>query len=235
LHGAITTDLDLSSPRTIGQIVQTGLRLYARLPVLFLFPAGVVVVPYEVVVVLLEHGNGRISVRTALILGIVGFALINPCIAAIQVQAILDLGIGKRPRIADMIRRGLVVLPVVAAADIIAGIGITIGVICFVIPGIFLAIRWICVAQAAAVERTDWPTALRRSGELARRNYWRILGLLIIVAILNQIPADVTGTGTHLARTIVGIALAIVAISFGTMLTNLLYFDLRAREATAVA
>jgi hypothetical protein len=233
--GASTTDLDLSGPRTIGQILGTGLRLYARLPLLFLLLAGILVVPYEVVVVLLEHGKGGLSLGTELVLLLVELALIDPCIAAVQVQAIIDLGEGRRPRITDVIRRGLTVLPVVAAAEIIAGIGIAIGVICFIIPGVLLAIRWAVVAQAAAVERTDWPGALRRSGELARRNNWRILGLLVIVGVLNELPADVTGTGNHLGATVVGIALAILVHSFGTLLMNLLYFDLRAREATAVA
>jgi hypothetical protein len=232
--GDPTTDLDLSGPRTIGQILGTGLRLYLRLPLLFLSLAAIVVVPYEVVVVLLEHGKGGLPVGTELLLVLVELALIDPCIAAVQVQVVLDLGEGRRPQITDVIRRGLAVLPVVAAAEIIAGIGIAIGVLCFVIPGVLLALRWAVVAQAAAVERTDWPGALRRSAQLARRNYWRILGLVFIVGILNEIPADVTGPGKHLGVAIIGIVLAILVHSFGTLVTNLLYFDLRAREATAV-
>jgi hypothetical protein len=232
--GDPTTDLDLGSQRTLGQILGTGLRLYLRLPLLFLFLAGIVVVPYEVVVVLLEHGKGGLSVGTELVLLLVELAVLDPCIAAVQVQAVLDLGDGQRPQIRDVIRRGLAVLPVVAAAEIIAGIGIAVGVLFFVIPGVLLAIRWAVVAQAAAVERTDWPGALRRSAQLARHNYWRILGLLLIVGILNEIPADVTGTGSHLGAAIVGIALAILVHSYGTLVTNLLYFDLRVRETTAV-
>jgi hypothetical protein len=233
--GQPITDLDLERQRTLGEILGTALRLYARAPLLFLFLAGIVVLPYQIAVVLLEHGKAQSSVGTAFLLGLLGLALINPCIAAVQVQAILDLGQGERPRVGDVIRRGLNVLPVVAAADIIAGIGVAIGLVCFIVPGLFLAIRWSVVAQAAAVERTDWPTALRRSGQLARRNYWRILGLLFIAGLLNEIPADVTRTGSHLGLTIVGIALALLAGSFGTLLINLLYFDLRARENPPVA
>jgi hypothetical protein len=233
--GEPITDLDLERQRRLPEILGTAIRLYGRAPLLFLFLAGIVVVPYEVAVVLLEHGKGQSSTGTAFLLGLVGLALVNPCIAAVQVQAILDLGQGERPRVADVIRRGLSVLPVVAAAEIIADIGIAIGFVCFLIPGVLLAIRWAVVAQAAAVERTDWPTALRRSGQLARRNYWRILGLLFIGGILSEVSADVVGTGSHLGSTIVGIALAVLAGSFGTLLINLLYFDLRARENAPLA
>jgi hypothetical protein len=229
------TQLDLNRPRSIGEILAMSLRLYGRLPLLFLFLAGIVVVPYEVVVVLLQHGKGGVAVGTELILALVELALIDPCIAAVQVQALLDLGDGRAPQIQDVIRRGLAVLPVVAAAEIIAGIGIAAGVLFFIIPGVILALRWAVVAQVAAVEHTDWPTALRRSAVLARRNYWRILAILATVGILNQIPGDVIGAGTRLGSTIVGVALAIVVHSFGTLMISLLYFDLRARESAPVA
>jgi hypothetical protein len=228
--GNRTTELSLDDQRTIGQIFRTALRLYAQLPLLFVFLAGIVVVPYEVVVVLLEHDKGGLSVGTELVLLLVELALVHPCIAAIQVQAIIDLGEGKPPQIIDVIRRGLTVLPVVAAAVIVAGIGIAIGTLFFVIPGVILALRWAVVAQVAAVERTDWLTALRRGGELTRLSYWRILGLLVVVGILNQLPADVIGSANQLVATIAGVAVAILVHSFGTLATNLLYFDLRTRQ-----
>jgi hypothetical protein len=233
--GEPITDLDLGRQRKLGEILGTAIRLYGRAPLLFLFLAGIVVVPYEVVVVLLQHGKGGLAVGSELILALVELALIDPCVAAVQVQAVLSIGDGERPQIPDVIRRGLIVLPVVAAAEIVAGLGIALGALFFVIPGVLLAIRWAVVAQVAAVEHTNWPTALRRSGQLARRNYWRIFGILLIVGILNEIPADITGSGNHLAATIIGIALAILVHSFGTLLTNLLYFDLRARENAPLA
>jgi hypothetical protein len=225
------TDLDLRRPRTIAEILGASLRLYARLPLLFIFLAGIVVVPYEVVVVVLSNGRGTLSVSTELILLLIELALIDPFIAALQVQALVTMGDGERPEIKDVIRRGVAVLPVVAAAEIIAGIGIAVGVLFFIIPGLILALRWAVVAQVAAVEHTNWPTALRRSGELARRNYWRILMILVIVGILNELPADVTGSAGHTGPVIAGIALAVIVHSFGTLLTSFLYFDLRARES----
>ncbi len=230
-----STELDLKRPRPIIDILATALQLYGRQPLLFLLLAGIFVVPYEVIVVLLEHGKGSVTLGTELVLLLVQLALVDPCIAAVQVQALLDLGDGQQPRIGDAINRGLYVLPVVAAAEIIAGIGIAVGVLFFIIPGLILALRWAVVAQVAAVERTNWPTALRRSAELTRRNYWRIFAILVMVGIMNQIPADVTGTGKRLGATLIGVALAILAHSFGTLMTSLLYFDLRAREATPLA
>jgi hypothetical protein len=226
-------DLDLNRPRTIGEIFRTAVQVFVRSPLLFLFLAGIVVVPYEVVVLLLSHGKGSLSTGTEFVVLLVALALVNPTVAALEVQAVLSLAEGQRPQLADVFRRALVVLPVVAAAEIIASLGTAAGFICFFVPGLILALRWAVVAQVAAVEHTNWPTAIRRSGELARGNYLRIFAVLLMVAVANLIVSLVIGKNSGSA--VLGIALAIVAQSFSTLLTSFLYFDLRAREATSIA
>lgn len=225
------TDLDLNRQRTIGEIFRTAVQLFVRMPLLFLFLAGIVVVPYEVVVVLLAHGKSGLGVGTELIVLLVAWAVIAPTVSALVVQALLSLGEGEHPRIADVFRRALPVLPVVIAAEIIAGLGIVAGFICLIVPGLYLELRWAVVAQVAAVERTDWPTAIRRSGELARGNYMRILGVLLMVAVLSLIVNSFTGG--HVGSAVITIAVALLVQSFVTLLTSLLYFDLRARESTS--
>lgn len=233
-HDEQTTDLDLTQPRTLGQILGTAARLYVRQALLLIVLAGIVVIPYEVVVVLLGRGKGGIAVGDELLLALVALALIYPCIAAMQVQVLLDVSAGERPRASSVIRRGIVVLPVVAAADIIAGIGIFAGLIFFLIPGLVLAARWAVVAPAAAVERTDWPTALRRSGQLTRGNYRRVFALLVVIFGLSDAVALVAGNGDQIGSSIVAVALSVLVDSFGVLLLNLLYFDLRARESGSV-
>ncbi len=230
-----SSEIDLGRQRTLGQIVTAAGRLYWRHALMLFCLAGIVVIPFQIVVVALEHGHGSLKVGTEAVLLLAELALIDPCVAAVQVQVVLDLGTGRRPDLIDVLRRGFWVLPVVAAAEIVAGIGIAIGAIFFIIPGILLAVRWGVVAQAAAVEQTNWPGALRRGGQLARFNYWRIFGILVLVGVINQIPAEITGTGKHVVAVVLGVIVAILVHSFGTLLNNLLYFDLRARESTRVA
>lgn len=232
---AIPIRIDLNSPRTIGQILRDAVMLYARLPLMFIFLAAILVVPFEVVVALLNQRKGGLSASTELVLLLVGLALINPCVTALQAQALVSIGAGERPQIAAVVRRGVAVLPVVAAANIVAGIGIVVGFVCLVIPGVILAARWAVVAPVAALERTDWPTALRRAAQLARGNYWRILAILVLVTLLYELPSGVGGSPKALGTTIIAIAAATILHSFVTLLVNLLYFDLRARETAPVA
>ena len=102
------------------------------------------------------------------------------------------------------------------------------------IPGVLAAIRLAVVAPAAASEGISWPEALSRSVGLTRGNAWRVLGVLAIQAVLLYLVATIIRSNS-IAVAVVGAALWIIAQSFCTLLINLLYFDLRARQLAPVA
>ena len=217
----------------MGQLLDTALRIYARLPLLFTVLAGTVVVPYEVVVLLVSHGK-HVSATAELLLTLANLALVNPCVAAMVMQALIDLGEGRRPHGADVIRRGLMVLPVVAAAEIVAQLAEFAGFL-LVIPGVIVAVRLAVAAQVAATEKTDWPGAIRRSVRLTRGNFLRVLGLVAIQWLLTYLVALFIAHASSPAPTVVGLVLGVLSQSFCTLLISLLYFDLRARDAARVA
>jgi hypothetical protein len=228
-----SSPIDLSSPRTNGQILDAAFRTYARRPLLFMFLTAIVLIPYGAVVVLVAQSK-HVASATELLLALAELALVNPFIAALQMQALLDLGEGRQPRLGDVVARGLRVLAVVAAADIIAGICEVVGLFVFVIPGVFAAVRLAVAAPAAATEQVTWPEAIRRSLELTQGNFWRVLGLLAIQAVLTYLVALILGSSS-VAGVVIGALLAILAQSFCMLLINLLYFDLRARRTAPVA
>lgn len=230
--------LDLSHPRSVAGVLATAVRLFVRQPVLFLVLALVVVGPYDLIVLAITGatplGQGHSSAATDFILSLVDLALVGPLVAALQVHAVLDIGEGVQPRLQEILARGLRVLPVVAAAEIIADIGIGIGLVLVIIPGIVLAVRFFVVAQAAAVEHTDWPGALRRSGQLVRGNYLRTFGVFILVTLVSLLLIDVgvaaAGTAAVAVQMVVIIVIEVITRSFQAISTAILYFDLRARE-----
>lgn len=230
--------LDLTERRSVSEIIATALRLYWHYPMLFLALGALVVVPYEVGVLAVTHagplGQGHTSAGTQLVLDLLILALIGPLVSALQLQALVMVGGGEHPSMLEIFRRALPVLPGVIAAEVISGIGIGIGFILLFIPGVYLAIRWSVVAQTAAFEQTQWPTTLRRSIEMTRGNFLRVLGLLILVAVLNLLVAGIigslVGTGSKPVQDVVGIALIVVTQSFTALTLAVLYFDLRSRE-----
>ncbi|MGZ4260745.1 MAG: hypothetical protein ACXVR0_10570, partial [Solirubrobacteraceae bacterium] len=168
---------------------------------------------------------------------LVDVALVGPLISALYAHAVVSIARNERPSIVKVVSRVARVLPVVVAAQIVAAIGIGVGLLAFIIPGIYLLIRWVVVAQAAALEHTDWMGALRRSGELVRGNFVHVFGVVIVTTAVNlglsEAAGAVSGNKTQAADAIIGIAVGTIIRSFAALTTAILYFDLLARERPA--
>ena len=239
---AMRRELDLSEPRSVWAIVGAALSLYARYPLLFLILAGAVVVPFELIVLVVSgYGPLRQSYIPGAglwLVSLVGTTLVTPLVSALHVHAVKDVGAGKRPRLADVGRRGIRVLPVVAATSIMVFLGVIAGLLLLVIPGVILLLRWTVAVQAAALENTGWQDALRRSGELARGSYAHILGLgvvsfVIAGGIASVLDAFAHGHAASAQLVALGTAERTFLQSFSALLFALLYFDLSARSQPA--
>ena len=231
--------LDLQSPRGLPDLFGTSARLFWRYLWQFLLLAGVLVVPFEIVALAATssfHGTNLTThqEREIVLLSLVDFVLIIPLVSALQVHAVLLIGQGEQPRLREVFRRTLPVLPTVVAAWIVASIGVVLGLVAFLIPGIWLLLRLYVVAQTAAIEGADWPTTLRRGFDLTRGSALRILGMLLIVALINLTVNDLLNGGSisrgGTLADIVATVIALILQSFSALVGALLYFDLRARE-----
>jgi hypothetical protein len=230
--------IDVLRPRSVAQILGAALSLYRRYPVLFLALALIVTAPYELAV-LAVLGTAPIGGRSdkasaALILVLVDVALVGPLIAALYAEAVVAIARNERPTLVSVASRVARVLPVVVAAQIVAGIGIGVGLLAFIVPGVYLLIRWAVVAQAATLEHTDWMGALRRSGELVRGNFAHVFGVVVVTLAVNvglgEAAGAVTGSRTQAVDVIVAIGVGTIVRSFAALTTAILYFDLLARE-----
>ncbi len=197
------------------------------------------VAPYELIVLAVTGKSpfGRhSSVQTALILTLVESLVVGGLISALYVHALKMIADGGAPAIGEVAVRGLRVLPTVIAAQIIATIGIGLGLL-LIIPGVILAIRWAVVAQAAAVESENWVEALKRSAALTAGNYLHVLGVLVIVGLMAVLLTDaailIVGTHKTVTAISVGIVVETLARSFVALSTAVLFFDLLARRRVA--
>lgn len=230
--------LALDERRSVWRIVGSALVLYGRYPLLFVVLAVVVVAPYDLLV-LKATGVGPLgrehrSFALDLLLNLVYFSLVGPFISALHTHAVVLAGEGVKPRLTSVAARGVRVLPVVMAVEIVANLGIYAGLL-LLIPGIALMLRWAVAAQVAAIEHQGWMPALSRSHVLTAGYYWRIAGLFLLTAMPNlaihlaarQLPlGDSTGIGSMT----VAITIDTMTASFIALTLALLYFDLRARR-----
>jgi hypothetical protein len=234
--------IDLGRERSAVEILRTALAMYRRYPLLFATLAVGVIAPYELAR-LAVTGVGPLGSGTAesegtfLLFELIYYVLVGPLISALHVHAVIEIGEGRRPRIGPVALRGLGVLAVVAAAEIVAGILIGLGFIALIVPGIILSLRWSVVAQTAAVDHEGWLPALRRSAKLTADHYWHIFRVLLAIGFLTFLIAAIAGAlvggghSTDIASVLIGIVVYTIIASFAALTLAVLYFDLRAREA----
>jgi hypothetical protein len=80
-------------------------------------------------------------------------------------------------------------LPPAIIAGILAAIGIGIGLILLIIPGLFLLTIWSMVIPVVVIESRSAGESFTRSREVVRGNGWSVLGLIIIVFLLVAITS----------------------------------------------
>jgi hypothetical protein len=121
----------------------------------------------------------------------------------------------------------------VSSAVVLSFLGIFVGLILLVIPGIYLMLRWIVVAQSASLGEREWGDALERSGELTRGFKLHVLGVLVLLILVQaavSVPIRlVFGFHPTTASQLVDIPIGVLLTSFGALALALLYFDLQAR------
>lgn len=234
--------LDLSVPRSVGEIIDLVVVLHRRHLLLFLALSLSVVAVYTLIVLAVTGttsvSDTGASTETVLLLGVISFALVGPLISVLVVHALIVLAQGRRPSLGEIYRPALRVLPVATAAQLVAGLAIGLGLVLFVIPGILIAIRLAVVAQVAAVDRTDWIGALRGSLALTAGRGWHVLGALVVSGVVDLLLGEAAGAAATHASLGAQVALAIVAgtigQSFAAVVAAVLLFDLRARSGEPV-
>ena len=140
------------------------------------------------------------------------------------VELVQDIQDGRRDSsVGDLFRSALPVLGTLIAAGILAGIGIGIGFVLLIVPGLFLATIWAVIAPAIVIERRGVFEAFGRSRELVKGQGWPVLGTIVVAYLIGFLASIVFSA---LASTITAPIAALVAA--------VLYFRLKAIKGEPV-
>jgi hypothetical protein len=117
-------------------------------------------------------------------------------------------------------------------AGILAGLGIAVGLVFLIVPGLILLTWWCLIVPVIVLEGKHVGESFSRSRELVRGHGWTVFGVVLITAILTAIASGIIQAifsflGSFLRYWIGGaIASAVVGPFFAVALT-LMYFTLR--------
>ena len=121
------------------------------------------------------------------------------------------------------------------AVSILFGLGVGIGFILVIIPGLILLVIWSVVAPVTVLERPGVFAAFSRSRELVRGNGWNVFGVIVsvfVIVFLISIAAGIAASGLgSVGRALVQWAVNSAIAPVTALSASVLYFALRRTQA----
>jgi hypothetical protein len=122
-----------------------------------------------------------LSTAAAFALAIVFWAL-SILYQGMVVELVKDIQDGRRDHsIRDLIRSVEPVFWPLAAVSVLFGIGVGIGFVFLIVPGLILLVIWSVVAPVTVLERPGVFAAFGRSRQLVHGNGWNVFAVIVVV------------------------------------------------------
>jgi hypothetical protein len=209
-----------------GAVIRRVLDIYVNQASVLMPAAAVVFVFTGIIAALLVVASPGLALLAVLIDLVAGTLF-----TGMVVELVADVQDGRRdssPR--QLLRAATPVLGQLIVVGIIAGIGIVVGFILIIVPGLYLITVWSVVAPVVVLERPGALAALSRSRQLVRGNGWQVFGVILVlyivvgvVSFILEAAAESAGSGAGIVvRVIVGVLTAPLA----SLAAAVLYFEL---------
>lgn len=237
--------LDLGRPREVGELLRDSLYLFFRHPRTVLALGAAIVVPVELVVFgvgLEQIGAGYTEKISNAELGVsaaVSFFVVAPLVTAAVVGMVSDVAKAERQRAVRSLVAGLDAFAPLLGAVVLAALGIALGLLALIAPGIYLLVRWYFVPQAVVLSGERGPRALEASAKVVQGSWWRTAGVVLLVnlliagvslLLLTPVQAAAEAADREAVALAGTIALDIVTVTYTALVSTLLFHDLRARR-----
>jgi hypothetical protein len=117
-------------------------------------------------------------------------------------------------------------------AGILAALGIALGLVLFIVPGLILLTWWCLIVPVIVLEGKPVGESFSRSRELVRGHAWTVFGVVVVAAILSAIASGIIQAlfsflGSFLRYWIGGAIANAVVGPFLAIALTLMYFTLR--------
>ncbi|MEA2550714.1 MAG: hypothetical protein QOE25_483 [Actinomycetota bacterium] len=184
----------------------------------------------------------RFRVLTWVFVGL-NFLVVVPFLRGAVARLVGGLYLGQRATAGESLRFAARKFLPLLGSLLLSSLIVGVGTLLLIIPGVIFYIRYAFVTQAIVVEDQTGTGSLTRSWELAKGNFWRIFGSLLLAIILAGIVSAVVllplvgiflsgggGSSAWILRTAFSSLASIVTTPFTIIVGVLLYFDCRIRN-----
>lgn len=250
---------NLRRTHDLGEIVGYAYRVYLAC-FSVMFALALVTVPLRMLIGVIQDRVGADGAQVVQVVTLIPEALINVVATAAVVHAWHEYSGGTRPQFGTSLDAAIERLGALLGTALLAGYRTLLSVLAVpflaiywlfrrdatidgqrnwwfaVVPfalTVYLAVRWVFVAQTVMIDgKRGWP-ALDESARLVRGEWWRSLGILLVVALI-QLGPVLVGTTASLLPALIGATIA--ALIFALVLPfyagaqTLLYYDLKTKK-----
>ena len=174
-------------------VVREAWELYKAHWKTFIPLALVVYVVLGLVTLLLAAVLGALGIILGALISIVGaFWLQGALVTAVQ-----DVRDGRQDlSIGETFRKVQPRLPAIIIAGLLAGLGIALGFILLIIPGLVLLTIWSMIVPSIVLEGKSAGESFGRSRELVRGNGWNVFGVIVITIAAVIVAGIIIGIAT---------------------------------------
>jgi hypothetical protein len=190
-----------------------------------------------------SYQTGATNLSGIGIIGVIVTLVLSYALIGVITRASIDDLSGKGARLGPAAADGVRYFFPLFLVAVLTGIGVFLGLLLLVIPGIYLAVRWVVAAPALVAEAVGPTAALGRSSELISGHWWASFGLVllylvavVVVAFATEFFAGIGGIASDTITSLDAASLAYAATSaLGSSLVSMLsaagtaalYFELR--------
>ncbi len=246
-------------PLSVSDLVDETFQMYRRNFLLFISITAVLVVPLAVINILQQIAVQRQSTTD----GIVGVSFMSLVVILLRyladlavltavIHAASEIRLGRKTSVTEAYFGGMERYAAVIRVSLLLFVGLLL--ICITIIGIpvavYLGVAWALAVYVAVIEHEGAFASIKRSRELVKGNWWRVLGVTFLVglivilvqfifaipSVLLNMPVQFLGSSSTASAS--AITMSTIFDTVGTIVTGpiiyiaclLLYYDLRARK-----
>jgi hypothetical protein len=167
------------------------------------------------------------------------FSALSILYQGMVVELVQDVQDGRRDHsVGELLRSVSPVFWPLVAVSILFGIGVAIGFVLLIVPGLILLVFWSVVAPVTVLERPGVFAAFRRSRELVRGNGWNVFAVIALVYLAVLVISIAVGLATaslgSVGRAVVQWAVNAALAPVTALSASMLYFELRSEHPEPV-